>query len=373
MLKGIHLTLLAGPLVPVPAPQAVVDALDSAQVTVSAGQRTGFQLAFGLSKESLINRVLLPSGFFDPNIRVILMATINGMPSVLIDGLITRQEVAPSSEPGQSKLTVTGEDVSLAMDLGEVKGVSYPAMPPEARVALIVAKYARYGMIPLPIPSLFPDIPNPTQLIPTHQGTDLGYIQKLADELGYVFYVDSGPAPGVNIAYFGPEIRVGVPQPALNVNMDAHTNVESLSFSYDGLSAVQPAIMIQEPLTKISIPIPVPNVSLLRPPLAARPALALKYEALETARFSPARAILRGLAQKAKSSDSISGSGQLNVLRYGRVLKARQLVGVRGAGRAYDGLYYVKSVTHNLKRGEYKQSFTLVREGLISLIPNVIP
>jgi hypothetical protein len=36
-------------------------------------------------------------------------------------------------------------------------------------------------------------------------------------------------------------------------------------------------------------------------------------------------------------------------------------------------LYYVKSVTHNLKRGEYKQSFTLVREGLISLTPNVIP
>jgi hypothetical protein len=372
MLKGIHLTLLAGPLVPAPAPQAVVEALDSAQVTISAGQRTGFQLSFGLSKESLLSRVLLPAGYFDPNIRVILMATVNGLPSVLIDGLITRQEMTPSNEPGQSKLTVTGEDVSLAMDLVEIKDVSYPALPPEARVALIVAKYARYGIVPLPIPSLFPDIPNPTERIPAHQGTDLGYIQKLAGELGYVFYVDSGPAPGVNIAYFGPEIRVGVPQPALNVNLDAHTNVESLSFSYDGLSTVQPAIMIQEPLTKISFPIPVPNVSLLRPPLALRPATALKHEALETARFSSARAIALGLAKKAKSSDAIVGTGQLNVLRYGRVLKARQLVGVRGAGRAYDGLYYVKSVTHNLKRGEYKQSFTLVREGLISLTPNVI-
>ena len=54
------------------------------------------------------------------------------------------------------------------------------------------------------------------------------------------------------------------------------------------------------------------------------------------------------------------------MLRYGRVLKARQLVGVRGAGPAFDGLYYVKSVTHKLKRGEYKQSFTLVRNGLVS-------
>ena len=54
------------------------------------------------------------------------------------------------------------------------------------------------------------------------------------------------------------------------------------------------------------------------------------------------------------------------MLRYGRVLKARQLVGVRGAGMAFDGLYYVKSVTHTIKRGEYKQSFTLTRNGLVS-------
>ena len=38
--------------------------------------------------------------------------------------------------------------------------------------------------------------------------------------------------PGTNIAYWGPEIKVGVPQPALNYDMDAHTNVESLSFSF---------------------------------------------------------------------------------------------------------------------------------------------
>jgi hypothetical protein len=49
------------------------------------------------------------------------------------------------------------------------------------------------------------------------------------------------------------------------------------------------------------------------------------------------------------------------------------LVGVRGAGSAYDGLYYVSSVTHSIKRGEYKQNFSLAREGLISLTPRVMP
>jgi hypothetical protein len=38
-------------------------------------------------------------------------------------------------------------------------------------------------------------------------------------------------------------------------------------------------------------------------------------------------------------------------------------VGVRGAGDTYDGTYYVKSVTHALSLGSYKQSFTLQRQG----------
>jgi hypothetical protein len=35
------------------------------------------------------------------------------------------------------------------------------------------------------------------------------------------------------------------------------------------------------------------------------------------------------------------------------VLQPRRLVGVRGAGMAFDGLHYVQSVTHQISRGEY--------------------
>jgi len=38
-------------------------------------------------------------------------------------------------------------------------------------------------------------------------------------------------------------------------------------------------------------------------------------------------------------------------------LKARKLVGVRGAGAAFDGLYYVKSVTHNIKTRRIQTEF----------------
>ena len=65
--------------------------------------------------------------------------------------------------------------------------------------------------------------------------------------------------------------------------------------------------------------------------------------------------------------------GALDVVRYGSVLSARKLVGVRGVGQAFDGLYYVKSVTHKIKRGEYKQDFTLTRNGLVSTVSTVSP
>ena len=371
MLKGVHLTLLIGPMVAVPVAAELIDALVAVQVTTATGARSGFQLQFTMGKKSPVTETLIAAGYFDPGIRVIVVATVNGVPNVLMDGIITRQEVAPSNEPGQSKLTITGEDLSAVMDLIDFTGFPYPAMPPEARVLTIIAKYAMFGMIPLVIPSVMVDVPIPTNEIPSHQGNDLQYLKKLADDAGYVFYVEAGPAPGTNTAYWGPEIRIGVPQPALNVNLDAHTNVDALTFTYDGLSREMPYIMVHEPTSHLNIPVPIPDVGILRPPLAARPAIALRFKQLETAHMPPLRAALFALAHSARSADAITGSGSLNVTRYGRVLKARQLVGVRGAGTAYDGLYYVKSVTHNLKPGEYKQSFTLGREGLVSLVPNV--
>src|SRR6476661_2536782 len=98
MLRGVQLTLLMGPVEPEPVPQAVADALVSAQVTTASGQRSGFQLVFHTGKRSPIGSSLLASGFFDPPMRVVLVATINGTMSVLSDGVITRHEVAPSND-----------------------------------------------------------------------------------------------------------------------------------------------------------------------------------------------------------------------------------------------------------------------------------
>lgn len=373
MLQGIHLTLLIGPAVPAPAPQAVMDAVTSVQVT-SSKDTSGFQLVFAVSKTSTLMTTLLPAGYFDPiTTRVIVIVTVGGMPQVLMDGVVTRQELAPSSEPGQSTLTITGEDLSALMDLIDLTGLPYPAMTEVARIYLMLAKYAVFGIVPAAIPPIPPDIPIPTDEIPTQRGTDRAYIRQLAGEAGYVFYVEPGPLPGQSVAYFGPDVRIPVPQPALNINMDAETNVESLSFSFDGLQKKIVLYSIMDPVThKIVIPIPVPNLSIVRPPLGLKIPIPFRFEQREgAAKNNPAKAAQEILGILFNASDAITASGALDVLRYGRVLRSRMLVGVRGAGIAYDGLYYVNSVTHNIKRGEYKQSFQLSRDGLISLTPKV--
>jgi hypothetical protein len=373
MSKSLQLLLMIGPVLAVPVPAPLIDALQSVQITSSAGQRSGFQLSFALSKKSIITTTLLPSGLLDPPARVIIVGLLGGLPKVLIDGVVTRHELSPSDTPGGSTLTVTGEDLTALMDLRHVRQC-FPAVPLNLRVMAIVAKYALYGIIPAAVPAVIFNVPNPLKTIPVQSSTDLNYIQALASEAGYSFFLIPGPAPGISTAYWGPEARAGLLQPALTVNSGAATNVESLSFSFDGLSRTQYTITLTEPNTKIGIPIPIPDVSLLRPPLAARPAVALREEPLPDLAGRDALDIaLRGLSKTTQAADAVTGQGKLDVLRYGHVLEARSIVGVRGAGLTYDGAYYVKSVTHDIKRGEYKQSFTLTRDGFLPLIPAVLP
>jgi hypothetical protein len=375
MLKGFYMTLMVGPVIPVPVPQSVLDALTSVKIITTAkpNEDSVFELNFTLSNNSPLHTIfLLAGGSLPPVMRVILVMTINGTPEVLMDGVITKQKVTPGSDAGHSTLTITGVDLTAVMNLIPFDGFPFPAMPVEARVAFLILKYAVFGIIPLVVPTLLVDVPIPIESIPRQKGTDLKYIRTLAKKVGYVFYINPGPVPGTNTAYWGPEIKIGVPQPALNINMDAHTNVESLSFEFNSETKTLPVLFIQIKETKIPIPIPIPDISLLNPPLGLIPPLPKVVNLISgTAKLSPIQASLFGLGKASRSSDAVKGTGSLNVLRYGRVLKARQLVGVRGVGMAFDGLYYVTSVTHNIKRGEYKQSFTLARNGLISTLPKV--
>jgi hypothetical protein len=372
MVGGVQLSLKIGP-VPITPPHEVADALIHAKVEDgSGGAQSGFELVFELPARSPLRTLFLISGGGSlPLMRVVLIVTINGSARSIIDGITTNVEAQPG-QGGVSRLVVKGKDMSALMDLIEIPGLPFPAMPPSVRVLLVLAKYAALGVIPLVIPSILDIPPLPIQQIPQQRGSDYAYVKRLAGQAGYVFYLEPGPAPGTSKAYWGPEIRVGEPQPALTTNMDAQTNVEQLSFTFDKEKKKIPIVFFQEPFSKAPIGLPIPDVTPLNPPLGLVPPLPPKIVKLDdTAHLSAPEALMAGIAYAGQNSDSVFGTGRLDVAKYGRLLKSRQLVGVRGAGLPFDGLYYVKSVTHEIERGSYKQGFSLARNALISTLPTV--
>lgn len=382
MLRGVKLQILTGPLTFAPAPVDVVDALREAQVTQSVGQRSGFQLKFALAKGSSLER-MLAERTLDPPARVLLVLHVDGMPTVLSDGVVTRHDVTASNDAGQSTLTLTGVDVGQMMDLIDLSGLPMP-MPAEAQAIVLLAPFALYGVVPMVVPSVLVFAPNPLEGIASVQGTTWAHLSRLADEVGYSFYVEPGPTPGMNIAYWGPETRVGPVQPALTVNSDAETSVESLSFSFDGISKTVYFLTAFPRQLHIPIPLPVPDITPLSPPQGSKYPIPLSYRRLSversrerssnaTARMDLVQALARGLARATQSAQVVTGSGSLDVTRRGSLLQCRRLVGVRGAGPAYDGRYLVKSVTTTVKPGEVKQRFTLARNAQVSLEGSVQP
>lgn len=196
------------------------------------------------------------------------------------------------------------------------------------------------------------------------------FIQRLAQRNGYVFYIEP-LAPGANTAYWGPENRLSMPQSALTMNMGPHNNLKSLSFTRDALAPVETEGSFVEPITKMSVPIPsLPSLRI--PPLVLSPDQPQRRTLQrQTANQNPATAATTALASVSNSPVSVTGQGEIDTPRYGKVLRARKLVGVRGVGLSYNGNYYVSRVTHLIERGKYEQRFSISREGTVSLLPVV--
>ena len=365
---GIRLMLWTGTTVPTPPSPSVMSALSHVQVTNDAETGDGFQLTFTLGRDSGVDYDLITSGVVEPMTRVWIGAVLGVVPEVLLDGIVTHHQLSPSNDPGKSTLTVTGTNLSVMLDLEE-KNNLYKNQPDFTIVAQILMKYPELGLIPDVTPTS--DFPIELQRVPRQQETDLRFIERMAQRNGFVFYIEPVTF-GVNNAYWGPETRFGIPQPALTMNMGPATNTRELSFSNDSLAMVGASGSFIEPITGTTIPIPsLPSLRI--PPLSASPGSANRTVLLrDTANQDPAQAALSFVSTVTNAPDPVRGSGSVDTVRYGSILRARGLVGVRGAGVSYDGNYYVRSVTHDIAKGAYTQSFTLSREGTGAMFPVVL-
>ena len=357
--SGIHLILKIGPNIAQPAPYDVTTALTRLEVTDNADERDGFQMTFTLNKVKSSDYNLVQDGTLDPKSRVKIGVRLNGRTEMLIDGIITQHQFAPSNEPGTFTLTVTGEDISLKFDLEE-KNLSFRNMSDSAIVQQVLGRYADLGL-KNEIDDT-DDTPHENQRVTRQASTDLAFLQMLAKRNGFVFYLDPDTFDS-NLVHWGEEDRKDVPQHALTMNMGSATNVTSLSFSHNALTPVDVKGSYIDPGNK-QINAASSSSSNLQP-LAARATPMMRTVLLRNSGQRTSRqASLAGDALKIDNSRSVTGEGQLDTERYGYILRAGGLVGVRGVGASYNGNYYVRRVTHTIERGSFTQSFSLSREGV---------
>jgi hypothetical protein len=372
---GVRLVLWMGKTIPLPAPTEVLDSLLKVEVTNDDENGDGFQITFSLGKDKTMDYGLVQSGVVEPFTRVMIGVILGATPEVLIDGIVAHHQILPGNEPGTSTLIITGKDVSQMLDL-EQKNEKYENQPDFLIVTRLIGSYAQYGLVPAVTPTT--DVPIIIERIPRQHETDLKFIKRLAKRNGFIFYIEPITF-GVNKAYWGPDNRLGIPQPALTMNMGSWTNVNSLRLSQDALSPVGTKGTFVEPITKISIPIPsLPSLRI--PPLSASAVEAKRTVILRnTANQNPGQAAISAVATVTGAPEAVTGDGELDTIRYGYVLRARKLVGVRGVGFSYNGNYYVRSVKHIIEIGSpqksatYNQKFKISKEGTGALLPVVRP
>lgn len=355
----------------------MMSSLDSISVVQSDRAPNGFQLAFTTPRtpSEVADYQALSASQLQAGQRIIITASVGVVPQVLMDGFITRVQLQPAGAQSEARITVTGEDVSVMMDMHEYS-LEYPFLPDSAIAELILLEWGSLGVVPevtfsaTDLVSIF--------YVNQQAGTDRAYLNQLAAQNAYVFCIRPGPVVGQSRGYWGPPLRGEPPQPVLTVDANGFGNVISLSASLDATAPTVIYGFVQDTLT--GLPLPAGAVFSTRtPPLAANPQLDSSF-AMQPIRLfdhqglNILQAELRAEALLNASTDQVvTLTGRLDALRYGSILIAPGVVGVRGAGGTFDGYYYVQKVTHSISRGAYIQEFALAREGTGSTVGAIPP
>lgn len=378
-LPQIILGLFLGKSTVKKADRSFLEMLQNVEVNQSDdGAPQGFQLTFALQRPAGRNTdyLLLKDPQLAPGNRVVITITIAARPRVLMDGIITHQQLPHGSGDQNITLVIMGKDISILMDLKE-KNKRYKEMKHKEVVEQILGQYAKFG-ITAKVEAPKSNWPlEPAKQMPAQSGrTDYAYLQELATANGFRFTVQPGAAPGQSVAYWGPPIRQGAPQRALTVNMGARTNVETIQFAFDAQAAAQVSTAVAPADDDKAIKGDI-TTSTRKPALAKQDpfggnrallrTLWLGYAGPDT---NEAKARAQAIADRS-IDEAAHATGTVDTLRYGDLIMAPGVIAVRGAGGSYDGEYRVKSVKHRISVAEYKQDFTIAREGLGTTVQKV--
>jgi len=345
-----------------PLPEPLLLALKEIEIETSTDEASIFRLRFELSRSALGDWDVLQIDLFQPRTPIRIGVYLGLLPETIINGYVREAHLDNRNQPGQSTLEVVGMDATSTLMNQQDKVMPWPNMPDFAIAAAI---FGQYAIIPATVPT--PPSRTIVQTTTIQRATDIRFVKQLAKRNSYECYVQPDPILGLDTGYFGPPRTTMPPQGVLSVDFGIVTNTENFSVRYDMLQPTSVLATALDPTTKAPLPGIAPAAleppmgllpTLLRliPPPIARPAGADAANATELMTNS------RSIANR--SSRAIRGTGEVDGLKLGRVLRPGLPVAVRGAGLEHSGYYYVTRVKHTLSGDKYTQHFDAWRNAV---------
>lgn len=356
-MPGIFWTLLISM---VPAPPNLVDAVQEIEVDGSVEEAGVLRIRLGLPQTFTGDWGLLELDPFRPLVPLsVRIQSGLGPPEAVINAYATHQEVVYGDEPGGTYLEVTAMDATYLMNLQE-KVTPWPNMPDSAIAAAV---FGRYTVIPQVTPT-GPVLAEPEGTT-TQRGTDIRFLRRLARRNGFDCYVQPEPLSGLDTGHFEAPSVVGVPQAVLNVHLGTDVNVQDFRVRYEMLRPTAAMAAGLDASTKAPQPAAAPVAAQV--PMGAEPALTrivppptIRPVELGPARSADVQRAAQAMVDRASWAVVAEGivGADVPVLRPGRI------VNVRGAGRVFNGSYYLTRVRHTIDADGYRQRFEAKRNAV---------
>jgi hypothetical protein len=345
-----------------PLPEPMLLALKQIEIETSTDQASIFRLHFELSRTALGDWDVLQIDLFQPRTPIRIGVYLGLLPETIINGYVREAHLSNRNQPGQSTLEVVGMDATSTLMNQQDKVMPWPNMPDFAIAAAI---FGQYAMIPATIPT--PPSRTILQTTTIQRTTDIRFIKQLAQRNSYECYVQPDPILGLDTGYFGPPKTTMPPQGVLSVDFGIATNTENFNVRSDMLQPTSVLATMLDPTTKAPLPGIAPAA--LEPPMGLLPTLLRlipppisRPAGTDAANASEMMTNSQSIANR--SSRAIHGTGEVDGLKLGKVLRPGLPVAVRGAGREHSGYYYVTQVKHTLSNDKYTQHFDAWRNAV---------
>jgi len=345
-----------------PASPDLLAAIQQIEVEDNADMADMLRLRVAIApRDDCADWTVLDEDLFHRLTKIRVVVTIwSGPAELLIEVDATETSANFANQPGQSVLNVVAMDPTGRMNLDE-KVRPWPNMA-DSDIATVV--FGEYGFS-VDVKQTQP----PRQEVDyttMQRGTDIQFLQQLAERNGYECYVEINPRIGRVEGHFHPPRLEQMPQGVLSVNMGQATNVNSFNARYDMLRPTTAQVTGLDIETQSDQPAQVQSLGLMEQ--GSKPALnGDRPRRVLLSRTSLAQTgELQTYAQAVvdRSAWAITADGELHTVAYGGILRAKRPVNVRGAGRQFSGIYYVEKVLHTFTGDGYTQRFTLRRNAL---------